>query len=186
MPRLRCPVCGSTKTIKIEKEDRSEDKTVKMGRGRHAFIMINPSRVCTRCGQRFRGEYTPAFSDLVSIDFSVGGYFGPNYRVVVKSIEGNKYIFYARSSYGLPHDFNQRMSLDDGQWDAVARELTRMEIPCWKKDYFDHDILDGIQWDLSLRFSSGLKLKKFGSNAFPVYWDKFLQLLHKYTGRDFY
>ena len=55
--------------------------------------------------------------------------------------------------------------------DEFIKGLENLHVGEWKKKYFA-PVLDGMQWELKLKFSSGNTKTYFGSNAYPFsFWD---------------
>ena len=52
------------------------------------------------------------------------------------------------------------------RWDNFWLFVNNRNIWLWKKEYFNKNILDGIQWEIELSDSSN-KVKSYGSNMFP-------------------
>lgn len=48
----------------------------------------------------------------------------------------------------------------------------------WKKEYINHNILDGTGWELELNID-GNYIKSYGINAFPKNFEIFEQILNK-------
>lgn len=59
-----------------------------------------------------------------------------------------------------------------------------MEIPNWKDKYYDNDVCDGTQWELIIRLQNRNKIRKSGSNEYPLYWNRFIKIMKKYTGEN--
>ncbi|MFL2662008.1 MAG: hypothetical protein ACJ0G0_00735 [Alphaproteobacteria bacterium] len=56
--------------------------------------------------------------------------------------------------------------MEKNKWDKFFLFLDKINIWEWKKEYVDHNILDGTQWEIN--FSNSLKkIKSYGSNKFP-------------------
>lgn len=47
----------------------------------------------------------------------------------------------------------------------------------WSAHYHDPEILDGEQWEVTMKLTNRRKRSYSGSNAFPPYWIEFLKLL---------
>ena len=93
--------------------------------------------------------------------FFYGGFRGPNYEIKYKDKRfhislgeiSSQNIFYV--SYP-----------DEQKWDNFWYFVNRHNIWFWKKEYFDENVLDGIQWEIKLSNSSN-RVKSYGSNKFP-------------------
>lgn len=49
----------------------------------------------------------------------------------------------------------------------------------WKEEYYDPNIMDGLQRSLCLTFESGEEVRYSGSNLFPLNWDSFYRFMRK-------
>jgi len=106
-----------------------------------------------------------------SIRFSVGGFF-----------EG--YASYKLSFSSKGTKLTQEHSLQEGaslpavltaeEAERLKEQFAAIHTENWKPKYFDPDILDGEQWDLTVRYTDGSKLEHSGSNAYPANWNALL------------
>ena len=109
---------------------------------------------------------TPA--DLVpdELEFFIGGYTGPSYRVTLRhglvEYEAFDYGFEpVASASDVPH---QPAPAD---WRAFHAALDRAGVWSWSARYEPPDlIVDGTQWELSLRCGERV-VRSSGSNAYP-------------------
>jgi hypothetical protein len=51
----------------------------------------------------------------------------------------------------------------------------------WRKEYFNHHVDDGIQWEVKI-ITDDFTFKSHGSNAFPDDFEDFLSLVRQFTG----
>lgn len=70
------------------------------------------------------------------------------------------------------------------KWLAFIEELSSLEIACWKDRYYDNNICDGTQWKLVIKFHNRHKISKCGSNEYPPYWNKFMEVIKKYVDEN--
>ncbi|GAB6174529.1 hypothetical protein JCM15765_40070 [Paradesulfitobacterium aromaticivorans] len=75
-------------------------------------------------------------------------------------------------------EYGKELSFD--QWMGFIHNLFRCYITDWKQRYVDKNILDGTQWELTIEFEKGNKLRKYGSNGYPPHWKKMLAVFKKY------
>ena len=87
---------------------------------------------------------------------------------------------------GLPLREKQRKQLDEHrqrwrleeEWEGLKRRLfDETYLHEWSTRYHDPEILDGEQWEVTLKLTNRRKRSYSGSNAFPPYWIEFLKLL---------
>ncbi|QQK77562.1 hypothetical protein HUG15_19570 [Salicibibacter cibarius] len=136
----------------------------------------------------------PELEMMTSLEFSKGGYDAHDHQIYIDA--DNKSIKYGYSELGsLPLDIHETAQdeLEPGQeikeivltseeWDRLLEALTALSIEQWDDSYHDLDIMDGIQWRLTIQFPEDQEMRKGGSNDFPPNWDEFLDVLEKYTG----
>ena len=78
----------------------------------------------------------------------------------------------------------KEIPLTSEQWCEFIKELTALEIGCWKDKYYNNDICDGTQWNLKISFPGNNKISKCGSNEYPPYWNKFNKIMRKFIGES--
>lgn len=66
------------------------------------------------------------------------------------------------------------------QFQNFITELSNLNIEKWKR-YYDSNILNGIQLELTIKFDKGRAIIKEGSNNYPDNWLDFIKLLRHYT-----
>lgn len=203
MPKKKCPACGSTDIVKIlygmptheayEAAERGE-----LVIGGCCVLDIKPTKHCKACGQDFGGENLFRLTQLTSLEFFVGGYFGTSHFISINGKRKNKLIRYAKTPGGmyvdLKHPKNEinfhpdiilkEIPLTSEQWLAFIDEISALEIACWKDKYYDNDICDGTQWELEVRFPNRNKISKSGSNEYPPYWNKFMKIMERYVDEN--
>jgi hypothetical protein len=54
----------------------------------------------------------------------------------------------------------------EAQWSQFRQEVDRIGVWQWTREYWNHDVLDGIQWSLELRRGER-RVKSQGSNLYP-------------------
>lgn len=63
-------------------------------------------------------------------------------------------------------------------WKDLMGKLSHINIGQWQEDYFDRNILDGIQWSVDIEFDDDTPPRHyFGSNKFPDGFDSFLKIM---------
>lgn len=201
MPKKKCPACGANDTVKIlygmptyEAFEASERGEISLG---GCCISDNSPRWhCKACGQNFGGGNLFSLVDIISFEFFIDGYFGTSHFIYIDGKRKNKLIRYAKTPGGmyadLKHPKNEinthpdiivkEIHLTSEQWLAFIEELSSLEVEYWKDKYYDNEICDGTQWELTIRFPDRKKIIKKGSNEYPPYWKKFMKIMKKYTG----
>jgi len=100
------------------------------------------------------------------LNFSIGGFSGDYERIIWQN--DKLYHFFERNfndeELDKVLDFSTPSTKDwDEFWDAVDT----LKVWSWKKDYNNDDVLDGTQWELTIKREGRRKRRIFGSNAYP-------------------
>ena len=102
------------------------------------------------------------------LNFSIGGFSQGNEKIIWKD---NKIYHFFDGSF-LDQDFIIPSNKDWEQfWDVVDA----IDVWNWEKEYHTDDVLDGTQWELTIKRSGKRKRRIFGSNAYPK---KFMLLIN--------
>ena len=102
------------------------------------------------------------------LNFSIGGFSQGNEKIIWQY---NKLYHFFFGSF-LDQDFIIPSTKDWEQfWDVVDT----IDVWNWKKEYHSDDVLDGTQWELTIKRSGKRKRRIFGSNAYPK---KFMLLIN--------
>ena len=94
------------------------------------------------------------------LNFSIGGFSGDYEKIIWQN--DKLYHFFERSF--LEEDYTIPSTKDwDEFWDAVDI----LKVWSWKKHYNNDDVLDGTQWELTIKRAGRRRRRIFGSNAYP-------------------
>jgi hypothetical protein len=116
---------------------------------------------------------------MTKFKFSIGGFFGTSYEIKLKK---EALLFYI-SDRSFPRDLLNDIPThiipvkENLNWQKLIKFLESQD---WKPSYFNEDILDGTQWEISFT-SENSKLKSSGSNEYPTEFKKFMRLLNAIT-----
>jgi hypothetical protein len=120
-----------------------------------------------------------ALDKLESATFFKGHYFG-GYTTRRCTIKGDKAVFEtARPWTQSQFEPEEERWTKDGRWtkDEFIDSLRRLHIGEWKCSYIDSTILDGEEWEFTLKFKSGRRqLNISGINAYPYNFDRLVEL----------
>jgi len=167
-----------------ELQDRLDKKLVVLG----GCCIVNPSPThhCNTCKKDFGGNYfaEPAF--IKELYFCVGGFFSPSHWIYLNDEKYGKALRYV--SPDRPYidiksdaaDCNISTIPIGNKWAEFNKDLLMCYFIDWKDHYINQDILDGTQWQLNVTFDNGIKIKRYGSNAYPPHWKKLIVMFHKY------
>jgi len=105
------------------------------------------------------------------IVFQVGGFFhGFTAYTLSFTAKGAKLV----QEHSLQEGASLPQILTTEEAQQLKEQFSAIHTENWKPEYFDSDIVDGEQWDLTVRFTDGMKLKHEGSNAYPKNWSDLL------------
>ena len=200
--QIKCPRCGSKDTARIlygmpafsdELQEKMDAGKLVLGGCCITEINVNgrdvqwqPSRHCNHCKKDFGmppvledskridlpfpvGE---DYRDIVeSIEFSDGGFFGGYLDIQIRKNADGAFVTFHSFPFGkVPVPDRQITSL---RWNRLVNKLyTELYLHEWKKRYDDPDVLDGEQWELTIKLSGNRRRTYSGSNAFPPYWSE--------------
>lgn len=185
MARRICPRCGSKKTAKIlygmpamspELQEQFNKGEVVLG----GCLITNcdPVYHCNKCKKDFGAPTAELEADAISFYFNIGGFFGDNYMImIIKSEDGAAVNVSAGAGY-LPEEPTIKETLSPEEWQAFIHKIFHCYITDWKKRYVDPHIMEGTQWKLEVNFEHMKPIKVYGSNKYPVHWDKFLKTVN--------
>ena len=78
---------------------------------------------------------------------------------------------------GLITDSN-RVEISDLEWQRFWNKIDILEVWNWKKEYFDQDVMDGVQWELMIDKKGRQRRRIFGSNKFPTNFEALTNLIN--------
>ena len=137
---------------------------------------------------------------IKKFEFYIGSYFGPKH-----SLEYKKGLFEYRTIQGHYIDVDDiklrpptPSEIKNGEvFRNINYENEDLEIPqkrlerfckylkryckSWEKEYFDHNMRDGLEWECNIRVDD-LKLKSYGHVNYPSNFDTFIHKLCVLTG----
>ncbi len=201
MPKLKCPRCGSLKTVPIPYKEPSYGMH-EAERSEEAVLLgcliepgAPPTRACLGCKHQFRSGRLASLlqsDDFIHFEFSIGGYFGISHRMLIQSEKSGCLLKYGRNTpYPVfdelkKEDFEEspgtayfEKPLSKSEWLRLAQKLDRCEIIEWKRKFYDKNIIDGTQWSIEIKIKGIRKIAICGSNAYPPTWNNFMNLLRR-------
>ncbi len=137
--------------------------------------------------------FNDRLQDIKSIIFEYGGYFS-GYKKRTITFDGEKILMEKDSILRdsdmeellqNPYDDFQEVEepkqnpSDDFQEMKKAElieKLADFHLGEWRKEYVDFNVMDGTQWSLIIKFSSGKVFRSCGSNRFPYNFFEFLEI----------
>ena len=112
------------------------------------------------------------------LNFSIGGFSGGYERIIWQN---DKFYHHFDGNFveGLEEDFTIPSTKD---WEEFWDTVDTLKVWSWKKDYNNDDVLDGTQWELTIKREGRRKRRIFGSNAYPKpkgTFNSFIKALNK-------
>lgn len=100
---------------------------------------------------------------LELLEFELGGYFSEHFAVNYKkgSAEYCSYTHFPDDKIWL----NKTIVPKEVQ--QLIDELEKLNVTKWDKEYINHDMMDGTQWTLVIKYNGSRKKKIYGSNSYP-------------------
>lgn len=183
----KCPKCGSLSVIKIiygmpthDAFLMAEEGKIKLG---GCYITdSDPEYYCKNCENEWdrRTSIEKAYSEIIGIKASVGGYFGGYYEVAI-DFQSRKLKW---SHLCVSSEDYYKKTIRQNTLDKFIDELKILDLLNWKAKYIESGIYDGTQWSLEI-FKSGRTIKKYGDNKFPDEWNDFCRLIRKTANKEF-
>lgn len=113
--------------------------------------------------------YLNAKNKILSVEASIGGYFGSSYQVYI-DLE-NKTASYKNLEGGYEIVSDRQLIIEDAAIEKFRSEMESIRVLEWEREYFE-PILDGTSWSVTIKTEGGL-FESSGSNAFPRNWSRF-------------
>lgn len=193
----KCPRCGSGQTAPIlygmpafddEMEARLKAKQLYLG---GCCVSGNdPEHHCFGCNLNFynlpqiaskRYGLENLTEVVTALEFVIGGYFGGYQKLRIGKFRNHYRVTVFPNSMKDGESYVRR--IPEEEWEGLKRRLfDETYLHEWSTRYHDPEILDGEQWELTLKLTNRRKRCYSGSNAFPPYWIPFLKLLRPYFG----
>ena len=177
MSTIICPKCGSSAIKERKKQTPKERNQDNKNRMRHAYK-------CETCKGLFGRvyeykEYSPEYQ-CYQLEFTVGGFRDGYKTIQIEQADG-----YANITVYPPvirYDgiqYTAHIPLSD--WEDIKDDLfNQLFVLSWKKNYMNHDVMDGTQWEVILTFDNRKPLKISGSNDYPILYNQLLDLVNPY------
>lgn len=124
--------------------------------------------------------FNDRLQDIQSIVIEYGGYFGGTEKRTI-TFEGEKILVEKEYMLRIPSPEEMQEDPSDEfqgtEKSEFLEELSDYHLGEWAKEYEDLNVLDGTQWSVVIKFSSGKAFKSEGSNRFPYNFYEFLDFL---------
>lgn len=120
--------------------------------------------------------------EIVSFIARIWGDYDPSYTIHVDFSKNNFAVFeFFTMEENRRHMFKR--IIHPGEIDRFKRELYRLNIWDWEKDYQPEELLlDGICWYVELKTKGNIYVSN-GFQSFPREWNRFCRALSKFVGK---
>lgn len=124
---------------------------------------------CSECGRQWTKDEAidAAYDEINVMKVSYGGFFGGYNEIDVDMKNREVTLDFTRGK-----SEKTVRALDDKETAELMNMLKEVDILNWKRSYDNPFVLDGTQWDITLKRDAG-DLLRSGNNAFPEEWEKF-------------
>ena len=106
--------------------------------------------------------------------FEFGGFSGDQYKIYNDNHDLIIEINQQRINY---EEESHKISIEE--WDVFWKVVDEIDAWRWGKDYFNQDVLDGIQWELIIDRKGKRRKRIFGSNDYPPNFKLLLDSINK-------
>ena len=100
----------------------------------------------------------------------LNGFFGPNIEYVIDAEEHLISRINTESGKGTVKVFNS----------APLIKFYSLNSECWNEEYFKPNVLDGLQWEVTIKYQDCYQKKVSGSNAFPEHFMEYIDELDRF------
>lgn len=105
---------------------------------------------------------------------TIGGFAGPAFKI--EYLDDDVIIYESNQEIEF-----KAIEVSNADWKAFRTQLDRANVWLWNADYDNFDILDGTQWEVSIKYSDE-SIRSCGSNAYPENFDVFLSAIRQLIG----
>ena len=107
--------------------------------------------------------------------FEIGGFRLESYKIYSQ----DQYVIIQNMDVpGLITDTN-RVEVSDLDWQTFWNKIDLLGVWNWEKEYFDQDVMDGVQWELMIDKKGRQRRRIFGSNKFPKNFEALTNLINE-------
>ena len=122
-------------------------------------------------------------NEIKTLNFYIGGFFGGYERIIWQNDKLHHQFF--EGSFYDDEEPDKVLSVtapSSTDWEEFWQAVDVLKVWGWKKDYYNEDIHDGMQWGLRIKKQGKRGRKIFGSNAYPEpkgTFNSFIKALNK-------
>ena len=106
--------------------------------------------------------------------FEIGGFRLDSYKIYSQ----DQFVITQNMDVpGLITDSNS-VEISDLEWQRFWNKIDLLGVWDWEKEYFDQDVMDGVQWELMIDKKGRQRRRIFGSNKFPKNFEALTNLIN--------
>lgn len=106
--------------------------------------------------------------------FEIGGFRLDSYKIYSQ----DQFVITQNMDVpGLITDSNS-VEISDLEWQRFWNKIDLLGVWDWEKEYFDQDVMDGVQWELMIDRKGRQRRRIFGSNKFPKNFEALTNLIN--------
>jgi len=106
--------------------------------------------------------------------FEIGGFRLDSYKIYSQ----DQFVIIQNMDVpGLITDSN-KVEVSDLEWQRFWNKIDLLGVWDWEKEYFDQDVMDGVQWELMIDRKGRQRRRIFGSNKFPKNFEALTNLIN--------
>ena len=106
--------------------------------------------------------------------FEIGGFRLDSYKIYSQ----DQFVIIQNMDVpGLITDSN-KVEVSDLDWQTFWNKIDLLGVWDWEKEYFDQDVMDGVQWELMIDRKGRQRRRIFGSNKFPKNFEALTNLIN--------
>ena len=106
--------------------------------------------------------------------FEIGGFRLDSYKIYSQ----DQFVIIQNMDVpGLITDSN-KVEVSDLDWQTFWNKIDLLGVWDWDKEYFDQDVMDGVQWELMIDRKGRQRRRIFGSNKFPKNFEALTNLIN--------
>jgi len=106
--------------------------------------------------------------------FEIGGFRLDSYKIYSQ----DQFVITQNMDVpGLITDSN-KVEVSDLDWQTFWNKIDLLGVWDWEKEYFDQDVMDGVQWELMIDKKGRQRRRIFGSNKFPKNFEALTNLIN--------
>ena len=108
-----------------------------------------------------------SLDEVTGLIYSEGGFHQGRRAIALLRDDAGRFVRRTSLSVARQSLIPPRLMLSRRYEAVLSRALERCAVRSWEREYANHEVLDGEQWELRLALSDGSSIHVAGSNAYP-------------------